>query len=400
MMITAASCSSSSKSSPSTSSGSGAGKTYTIGVLTDLTGVLENTQHTVPDGIKAAVGMFNSEGYHLKYVVADTTSTPTGALAAAQQLVDRDHVFAVVAISGLTFAAAPFLKSKGIPVIGSQTDAGEWVTDRNMFSVFGTTDITSVQTTTGKILKLLGAKTFASIGYSISPSSADAAKASAVSAQLAGIKVGYLNTSFPFASTNVGPAVLAMKSAGVDSFIGELEQATSFAIIKGMRQQGVALKVPILATGFGGDLLSAGAATEQAAKGSYFLNEFEPVQMHTAATQRFANAMKTYAGVPSDYITFNDYLAYASIDAFVTGLKAAGAHPTQAQFINAMLGIRQYNAAGLYGKHTIGFAMDQRAIGGLGADNCSYVVQWDGKSFNLVSGAEPICGAQVPGKKV
>ena len=384
-------------STSSTSSLSGSSTTsYTIGVLTDLTGVLANTQHSVPDGIKGAVGMYNSQGYSLKYVLADTGTTPAGALSAAQKLVEQDHVFAVILISGIGFAAAPYLTAHDIPVIGANIDSTEWITSRNMFSVFGTANYNEVFTTTGQLLKILGAKNFAAVGYSVSPASAAAANSAAISAQLAGVKVGYQNTQFPFGSTNVGPAVIAMKNSGVDSFIGELEQSTSFAIINGLRQAGDTLKAPIMAAGYGGDLRSAGPATEQAAQGSYFVLGYEPIELHTAATEQFANAMKMYAGVSSDEITFEQYHAYASVVAFIDGLKLAGAHPTQAQFIDAMLGIRSFDAAGLYGSHPIGFAMDQR--GSATTTNCTYVVKWAGSSFQLVTGAEPICGNLVPGK--
>jgi branched-chain amino acid transport system substrate-binding protein len=395
LVVILAGCGSSSKSAGSASKG-----TYTLGVLTDQTGLLGPTHHTVPIGVKAAVGMFNAEGYHLKYVVADTTSSPAGVLVAAHKLVDEDHVFAVVALSGLTFAGAAFLTSKGVPVVGADEDGNEWITSRNMFSVYGTPNFAQVETTTGSILKLLGATNFAAIGYGISPSSAEAAKGSAASAQAAGIKVGYLNANFPFGGTNVGPAVLAMKNAGVDSFIADVEQSTSFAMIQALRQQGVPLKAALSATGYGGDLVSAGPATEQVAQGVYFTEGLEPVEMHTAATQRLVQVMQKYAGVPSDQITTDEALAYMSIDGFITGLKAAGANPTPASFMNAMLGIRSYDGAGLYGSHTVGFAMNQRGSGTAGADNCLWLVQWSGSSFHLIAGGEPICGTVIPGKTV
>jgi branched-chain amino acid transport system substrate-binding protein len=409
VLIAAAACSSSSKTSgnsgtsPAGSSGgssSGKGTTYTLGVLADLTGPIADTGKTTPEGVKAGIGLYNSEGYHLKYVIADTGSSPAGTLTAAQKLVDQDHVFAIITTSGLTFAAAPFLTSKGIPVIGAEVDGPEWVTARNMFSVFGYSLFNTVQTTTGNILKLLKASNFSAIGYSISPSSSNAAKSAAASAQNAGVKVGYLNTSYPFGSTNVGPSVLAMKAAGVDSFEGELEQVTSYAILTGLRQQGVTLKVPILAAGFGSDILKADAATQQAAQGAYFLNTYQPMIMNTPATQRFSNALQQYAGIPGVDATYNVYHPYISVDAFVTGLKAAGGHPTQDQFINAMLGITNYNAAGLYGNHTISFAMAGRGDNGNGADNCFYIMLYQGNAFHLVPGGEPICGTTIPGKKV
>jgi branched-chain amino acid transport system substrate-binding protein len=97
--------------------------------------------------------------------------------------------------------------------------------------------------------------------------------------------------------------------------------------------------------------------------------------------------------------SLNEYIGYAAVDGFVTGLKAAGSNPTQASLINAMLGIRSYNAAGLYGNQSIGFAMDQRGQVA-GADNCIWLVQYSGSTFHLVAGADPICGTDVPGKTV
>src|SRR5262249_41537207 len=162
-------------------------------------------------------------GYKLNYVVADTTSSPTGVLTAAKKLVEQDHVFAVLADSALAFAAANYLKAKNIPVVGVAEGGNEWVTNQNMFSVFGTPEFTKVSDVYGKLFKLLGVSNVGSIGYGISPSSAEAAKNVAASAQAAGLKVGYLNANFPFGGTNAGPAVLSMKNAGVDGFNGSVE---------------------------------------------------------------------------------------------------------------------------------------------------------------------------------
>jgi hypothetical protein len=91
----------------------------------------------------------------VRYVVADTETSPGGALTAAKKLVQEDHMFAVVANSVLTFAAANFLTSQGIPVLGSAQDGPEWVTSRNMFSVFGRADTTKVATTVRAPARLL-----------------------------------------------------------------------------------------------------------------------------------------------------------------------------------------------------------------------------------------------------
>jgi branched-chain amino acid transport system substrate-binding protein len=363
-----------------------------------VTGLIASAGGTTPLGIKAAVGLANSEGYDLKYVVADTGSSPSGALTAARKLVEQDHVFAVLALSGLTFAAAPFLTSRGIPVVGSANDSTEWIGSRNMFSVTGTEDYTKVATTFGTFFKNLGISNIASLGYSISPSSSEAAKGAAISAEQAGVKVGYLNANLPFGTTNVGPYTLAMKQAKVEGFVAAIDENAAFLLLSGMRQQGVNLKAPLLSVGYGGDLTAAGPGAEQAAQGAYFTLSYEPIEMHTAATERLQNAMEKYAGVTGDP-TLSEYTAYVAVDGFLAGLKAAGRNPTQASFINAMASIRHYDGAGLYGSHSIGFAMDQRGQGA-GADNCVWVTKYSGLTFQLVSGADPVCGTIIPGKRV
>ena len=109
---------------------------------------------------------------------------------------------------------------------------------QNMFSVFGFLNPADVSTTFGQLYKLLGAHIVGTLGYGISPSSADSAKGAAVSAQAAGLKVGYLNANFPFGGTNVAPEALAMKTAGVDGLYGSVDPNTSFALITALRQDG------------------------------------------------------------------------------------------------------------------------------------------------------------------
>ena len=144
----------SSESSVTTSSGSG--HAYTLGVLVDLTGPGSTNSLKFPQGVKAGVALAESEGYKINYVVADTATSPTQALAAAQKLVEQDHVFAVLALSAITFSAEPFLASKGIPVIGANVDGPEWATQRNMFSVSGTADYTKVFTQRGPGIQAAG----------------------------------------------------------------------------------------------------------------------------------------------------------------------------------------------------------------------------------------------------
>jgi branched-chain amino acid transport system substrate-binding protein len=323
--------------------------------------------------------------------------TLTQALTAAKRLVQEDHVFAVIAMSGVFFSAAPYLHSAGVPVVGANYDGSEWLTNDNMFSIYGYNDYTKVQTGLGQEMKMLGGTNLGTIGYSISPSSAATTRGFAASAQAAGLKAGYVNPDVPFGSTNVGPLVLAMKSAKIDSFFPVTDTNTGLAAIVGLRQQNVDLKAAWLAEGQG-DLLASGPATERAATGVYFGGSYEPVQMNTPATKQFQSDLKTFSGVTA-LPSLNQYLSYLSIDGVVQGLKASPPHPTQAQFIQAMLGITSYDAAGLLGSHPFSFAMSTRGKDA-GTILCQYLTEWTGSQFVLVPGIDPLCGSYIPGLTV
>jgi branched-chain amino acid transport system substrate-binding protein len=318
-------------------------------------------------------------------------------LTAAKTLVEKDHVLAVDQISVVGFSAAPYLASQGIPVVGANVDGPEWITDRNMFSVLGYQDYTKVQTTYGMVMKRLGMTKVGAIAYGIEPASYDVVKSWAASAQLAGLQVGYLDTQLPFGDTNMGPVALQMKSAGVNGIYTGVVTNTSFALVTALEQDGVKFK-GIMATGYGGDLTGGGPGASTAAQGLYFLLGYEPVELHTAATEKFSQALKQYAGVNTEP-TLSEYLGYLSVDALVSGLKLTGPNPTHAALINAMDGINNYAAAGLWGGHTASFVPSSRGTVA-GADNCTWIVQYSGTSFHLVPGLNPQCGSQVPGKSI
>lgn len=392
VLLVAAACGSSSSGS---SSSGGGGKTYTVGILTDVTGPAASGNKTSVQGVQAGAVLASKQGYTIKYVVADTGTSPTGAMQAAQKLVQQDHVFAVVAVSALTFSAAPFLTAQGVPVVGVAEDGTEWITSKNMFSAYGYTDPRLVSTTYGQYFKTQGATNVGALGYSISPSSSEAAKSAAVSAEAAGLKAGYVNANFPFGSTNVEPVALAMKSAGVNGVTASTDPNTAFALITALRQSGANPRVAVFATGYGGDLQQAGPSAKQTAQNLSFISSWEPVEMHTAATEQFQSALKSI-GITTDP-TYAEYAGYTSIALLVQGLQGAGSNPSQSALINSMSRISSFNAAGLFGSHSVDLS---KRVGSLGADNCYWFTKYSGSTFQPVSGASPLCGHIIQGKTV
>ena len=389
--VVAAGCAS---SKPSGSAAPAKGTTITIGVLTDGTGLAASSNFTFVRGVRAGMQIAARDGYNIKYVVADTQSLPNGALSAAQKLVQQDHVFAIVAQSALLFAAAGYLTGAHVPVIGAAEDGAEWITAKNMFGVYGAPHEEVVSTTFGQFMKNQGVTTVGTLGYSISPSSSESAKGAAKSAEAVGLKAGYVNASFPFGSTNVAPVALAMKAAHVDGFYASVDPNTGFSLITALRQAGQDLKAALLPTGYGGDLLQAGPGALQAAQNVYFSLTYEPVEMHTAATRQFQTDLAA-VGVTGDP-TYAEYNGYLSIGMLVRGLRAAGGNPTQATLLQALSAMHDWDAYGLVGSHHL----DINNRGAAGMTDCVWVAKLSGSKFEVVPGADPICGSVVPGVTV
>ncbi len=396
-LVAAAGCSSSSSGSSSSGSTTGsAKKSVTIGLLTDETGPAASGNKTSVQGVKAGTVLASRDGYTVKTVVADTATNPATALSAAQKLVTQNHVDVVIAHSALTFAVSSYLTAHKVPVVGAGEDGPEWITAKNMFSVFGALHSTKVSTTQGLFFKSQGVTNLGSLGYSISPLSSEASKAAQVSAQKAGLKGGYLNSKFPFGSTNVAPVALEMKKAGIDGFTASLDPNTSFALITALRQQGVNLKAALLPTGYGGDLTQAGPGALKAAQNVFFLLAYQPIEMQTAATKQFSADLKA-AGVTGEP-TFAMYNGYVSVGLILQALKGAGANPSSADIITSLSSIHAFTALGLFGDHKLDINDRTNVINGV--DNCEWVTRLEGSTFKLVKGADPICGTAIPGATV
>jgi ABC-type branched-subunit amino acid transport system substrate-binding protein len=397
-MTVAAGCSSSTKSSSGTSSGGSGngGHTISVGILTDVTGAAASGNKSSVQGVDAGAVIAKQDGWTLKTYVGDTQTSPTGALNAAKTLVEQDHVDVILTVSAITFGGAPYLTQQGVPVVGAPEDGPEWLTSMNMFPVYGYLDTTKVSTVYGQFFKMEGVTNVGALGYSISPSSAEAAKGAAVSAENAGLKVGYLNANFPFGSTNVQPVAIAMKNAGVDGFTATVDPNTGFALITALRQVGDPLKVALLPTGYGGDLIQAGPGALQSGQGVYFGTSFQPMEMNTAATQQLKGALAAI-GIHADP-TYAEYAGYASVALLLEALKATGPNPTHSSLIAALNNVKGFNAAGLFGDKS--FDLGNRTNTATGVGPCLYVTKLSGSTFQLVPGADPICGSEIPGKSV
>jgi branched-chain amino acid transport system substrate-binding protein len=255
-----------------------------------------------------------------------------------------------------------------------------------------------VTTLTGKFMKQQGVTTVGALGYSISPTSAEAAKATGVSAQAVGLKVGYINSKFPFGSTNVQPEALAMKKAGVDGFTPATDPNTSYALITALRDLNANIKVALLpGVGYGSDLLQAGAGTLKAAQNVYYSLSFQPIEMQTDATKAFQKALQDVGYSKADHPGTPVYNGYASMLLLGEGLKAANGDLSHAGIIKGLSTVTSFDAGGLTADHPVNPSTHNSTDG---AQLCAWVVKLVGDTFELVKDADPVCGEIIPGKTV
>jgi branched-chain amino acid transport system substrate-binding protein len=389
----------SSGSSGSGGSGGGGSRTLDIGVLTSFSGAQSSSAATTIDGVNARFKAYAAGGgkcassVKFNVVKGDDQSTPQGALGGLQKLVQQDHVYAVIAETGLFFGASHWAVTQGAntPIIDGAFDGSpEWANypKTNLFPNFPVVDYKKVYTTLGDYFASVGATKVAGVAYN-SPSSAGALENGFKSSEAAGLKRGYANTSVAFGSTDVGAIVLGIKNSGADALYMTMSPSTAFAVIAGLRQINYPLKAIVTASGYGGDLLQSKPAI-QAGQGVTFSTLWTPIEQKTAATEYLSNAMKQYGNTPSGVPGFYATVGWFGADLLIHGLELAGCDASSKTFLSTVRKDDTWNAGGMLPK-PIPFSANNYDA------SCSYFVLLKGNGFVPIKDSTPRCGKSVSG---
>jgi ABC-type branched-subunit amino acid transport system substrate-binding protein len=242
-----------------------------------------------------------------------------------------------------------------------------------------------------KVMKQMGVKKVAAVGYGVSPSSSEAAKATETfGAKAVGLKSGYLNTTLPFGGTDVGPLVLGIKNSGSDGLYLPLDSDTNFAIVQALQQNNVKMKANVLATGYSQDLLDQPVVNTIQPTDVMFTT-YRPVELGGPAIKEFQANLKKYAGLTGvpDYGTYTGYIA---CDMMIEGLAAAGKNPTRQSFVDGVRGLGQYDGAGLT---CAPVDVSIENFGKIAPTSCSWFVNIKNGKFNVLNGGKPITGKLV-----
>jgi ABC-type branched-subunit amino acid transport system substrate-binding protein len=365
----------------------------TLGLITELTGPGAAVGTGMVRAANARIDQQNVEGgvygRKIKLIVRDDGTNPTTDNTDTADLISKG-VFGVIDDSAVTYGGYKLLQQAGVPVTGGAYDGPEWYQqpNTNMFSISGPGDAKDPQYDNFAVFaKQHGGTKCAALGYGISPSSQASASGFELSCEREGLKKALLDTTVPFGTVDVTTLVLQIKASGANVLWLPLDGNTNFAIMTGLKQAGVKIKVVINATGYGQVLLDD-ANSAHNAQGAWFLATGVPTEAKTPASKAFQSALSKYAhytGVPD----FTWYEGWGGADLMIRGLELAGKKPTQSAFIADLHKVTNYSANGLFGPANFSLSQFGKAPKTL----CEYIVQLEGDKYVHPT---KLCGAILP----
>ena len=381
--------------------GSGQGKTITLGMLTPLTGPVSSSfgQETIA-GAQARIALANAThelpgGDQVKLTSVDEGSSPQTSLTGTQQLVENDHVFAVLAAGAFFYGAYRWAAQQSVPVVGDGIDGPEWNSSQypNMFAAFGSTD-DSYPSYTGMpaFFKSQGGTSYCGVGYN-APSTVGNGAAMAGSMKAAGVPVPYTNFGIAAGNANFTSIALAIKQAKCNVLGSQMTLGDTLSLITALRNANVSLKATFIQGGYGQDLLDQPSSLS-AAQGVDMAAGYEPSSLNTTATNWMMSALKTYAHWTEPYPAAGMEWGWFTADTAIEGLKVAGANPTQQSFITSLRKVTSFNHEGLT------CPVDYSAFGNTNQQfpgNCTWMVKVEGNQFVSLTGTSPVKVATISG---
>ena len=322
----------------------------TVGSIANVTGPLSADFAPITSGVRAYFDMVNAEGgvYGRKLILryqADDQGSPTIDLTVAQQLVDQDHVFAIVGVGTPFFGSARYLASKGVPTFGYQV-SNDWQDGPSLFGAYGSLlDYTAGEAGFAYFAKKVGAQSVGVIAYGV-PQSAAACRAVVAGLQRFGVPVGFEDVNFLFGSDPTAD-VLQMKAHHVDAVVTCIDVTGNVAFARAMAQNGLSVH-QLWLNGYDRGTLQQYAPLMN---GVYMGLQHVPFEAAAEfpgrypGMERYLSEMQRYE--PSATYDETAFDGWVSAALFVSGLQAVGRHVTQAKLVRAVNSERAFNAGGV-----------------------------------------------------
>lgn len=331
--LVSAACANSSPSSGGAAASSAPGvskNAIVVGSLATASGVLAGQFSQVVNGVQAyldavdAAGGVDGRKIILRYQ-ADDTGSPTDDTTQARNLVEQDHVFAVVGVGTPFFDGASFFAAEGTPVFGYVVST-QWNDRPNLFGAYGShLDYTGSQAEEVFLARQLHATSVGVVAYNIAAESEDACESAISVLTSKGIHVTFQDLAFGLGASPTAD-VLAMKAKHVDLFISCMEGSDNLAFAQAMHQNGMSSVHQVWLNGYDRAYLQQDPADMV---GVIYLLQHVPFEAATQFPGKYP-AMEQYLATMQRYQpqwTYDDLAFEGYLDAaqFVQGLREQAA---------------------------------------------------------------------------
>jgi branched-chain amino acid transport system substrate-binding protein len=402
IMLLAAACSSSgaggtSNASPSSSGGSQAatakGTPYVIGNVGTYSGAYASSSAGAHDAINAWADYTNAHGgingHPVKVIQMDDQLNSALALTQVKELVQQDHVMAIVGVSsvGTEDTWAPYIASGTTPVIGDLL-AGDAMGKYKNFFPEGTAETTGFGYALPKIASILGNKRYGAIYCAETVACSAIADGQKQQAKAAGVSFVF-STAAATAATSYTAQCLAAKSADANAIALILPGQVAGEVAAACAQQGFTPQWLQGSNGFTEQETSVSALNGVAGPTA----DFPWFSSATPAMRQFQEAMHTYE--PQDFSsTSYGYsegaaMTWASAEIFEAAAKnLAPGQDTGADLIAQLYKLPKGDTFG-----GLTPPITYSASGLQPADTCFFEIQLKDGAYTALNGARPVCAS-------
>jgi branched-chain amino acid transport system substrate-binding protein len=341
-------------------------------------GLINKVSIAWADSVNAAGGI---NGHPVQMTVLDDGGNPATSLQDAKQLVEQDHVIAIVGETSLADAAwASYVTSKNVPVIGGTSIEATFLTNPNFYP--SGTQLVVLATGTIALAKTAQKSHLGVMYCSESPICAQVVPLAQGAAALSGLKV----TTAKISSTapSYVPQCLPFKSGGVDALFVADGSPVVQHVTRDCVQQGYKLQT-VNETPTASNAWLTDSSLDGALLAGYNANAFDT---STPAIQEFQAALNKYAPGYTTSPQFN-FIAvgpWAGGKLFEAAAQAANVGPnsTGADVKKGLYMLKNETLGGLAPPLT--FTPGKPAF-----VPCYFSVQLKGGKFVSLNGNQPTC---------
>jgi branched-chain amino acid transport system substrate-binding protein len=324
------------------------GASFHLGSICSCSGVqaagladMQNVSQVWADSVNAAGGI---NGHPVKLTVMDDGGNPATALRDVKELVQSDHIQALVSDGSFADESfASYIASAGVPVLGGISASLPFLTNPDFFATGATLPVQTIGVS--GLAKAAGSKKLGVMYCSETPLCAQFIPIAKAAAQLSGL--GFASVAISSTAPSYAAPCLAMKGAGVDALFVADNNSIVQRVVAACAQQGykpaVVTETGEAATSWLQDPNFNGAILASSNPG--YTDSANPgVAAYLAAIKRYDPSLR-----PSGAFTYDTFYPWIAGQLFETAAQAGKLTPssTPSQVKQALYGVNGTTLGGL-----------------------------------------------------